>query len=198
MIVGVNKCNIIEYSLSKVNELLWGMKATVNVDKAILENYLQYLDCPTVELATINPDICSNPTINFRCQLSSGAIIVNISSNTGILIFSIDETQIINGKSPFTYTWSYDPDDIILTSGINSNSVSFKLKDGKNIDNIVVAIGVDIVDSNGCKYSKSCYLVNKAMECIVNYAACRTVNSLVVTNVVTAAVPPSGLIVTLI
>jgi len=68
-VAATNKCNINSLVETKVGELRWGVKDNSN-DKAILENYMVWLNCPTYKPPIcIAPDNCSNPTVVLVCNV---------------------------------------------------------------------------------------------------------------------------------
>lgn len=199
----INKCNIINNAVDKVVKLQWGTIYSKGKDtelnKAILENYLYQLNCSTLILDNkpCYPDSCSNPTTVFNCSLLGGNISSVISIDANTITFSINTTDIVNGLSPYTYLWTFDDQDLILDTGssINTTTLILKPKTGKDINSIVAKVSIKITDSNNCTYIKDCYFVAGNIQCINNYIVCVTPVDLVIQNIVTVAVPPSGLIV---
>lgn len=179
MIVGVNKCNITALAVEQLNSLYYGFQCK---DKSvvILENYLDYLNCPTVDHTTCFPDNCSNPVITNMCNIVLSSISYTVVGRT--LTFYIDPANLTGATLPLTYLWSYNTQDFTITGNNTSSTLVLTLKTGKVLSSLVTMVTVGIQDANQCTASKQCYLVQGTMHCDSGYVQCPNGSNLVVTS----------------
>lgn len=196
MAVGVSKCKITEYSLSKLGELYYGVLCSNTVNSNIFINYIEHLNCKDVFVTVCDPLDCPEPYTSFTCTLKVIALLYSQDEeNNRLFKFTIPSNSIAGGKEPYTYNWIYEEDDFEVTEeGINSSELKLILKPGKVLSNLVTSIRVDVVDANGCSATRNCYLAYGSMQCGVNYVSCSNPNSLVVSNILTTCAKPSSLI----
>jgi hypothetical protein len=90
MSVAVNKCGITKYVKGYVDELFWGSSNGSN-QKAILENYLQYLGCSTAEHNICYPDDCQETKVTVTCSLAVEGILSSVQDNVVTFIVDIGE-----------------------------------------------------------------------------------------------------------
>lgn len=175
----VNKCNITKYALNRVAQLQFGINCE-NVTDAIIENYLVYLGCGG---SICYPDDCSNPVIYFKCRFRVLGITRTIPSDNNVydIQFSATGANLFKGEEPYTYEWSFDADDFEVVGSATGSSINLKLKEGKQLNLLVTSIGVTVEDGNSCQDSKTCWLVNSAMQCADNYVPCANPQILEVT-----------------
>jgi len=186
----VNKCGITDAALKELNSLYYGFGYKDNADR-ILENYIGFLKCPTLDYIPCYSDNCSNPTITFVCSIGVGNLVAVLDLNNNSVTFSVG--NITNGNPPYTYSWVYGA-DLIPQSPLNTNVASFGVVTGKFVNLIVTTIGLTITDNNGCIIVKSCYLTPDGVQCN-GFVACVTSSSLSVVNKNTSCSMPIGLIV---
>lgn len=185
------KCNITDLVLSKLKELYWDTKA--NVDKDILQNYLESLGCvdympiPCVDVP------CSNDTIVLTCNMVVAKISKTELENT--ITFYIESEDFTGGTPPFMYHWTYEVADFDNSGTIDTDKAILTVKLGKKLNLLVTGVTVRVTDSNGCIVTKNCFLANDVMQCANNYVACDNSTSLSITNKNKFCPGASGLIV---
>lgn len=184
MIVGVkNKCNITGYALEQLNALYFGYQCKDN-QSMILENYIQYLSCPTVVYKTCFPDNCSNPTITNTCNIAIAGI--SFTKIGSIVTFFIAAEDITGATNPLLYSWGYDSTFFNIGAATNNSTLVLTLKAGVDFDSIVAGITVAVTDHNDCIGNKSCYLVGGDILCTSNYVQCPNILNL---SVVSGIIP---------
>lgn len=88
--MAVNKCNITEYTLELVNSVRYGIKFTSQ--NKILENYIQSLECDTVDIVPCYPDDCTNETTIINCNaLVIGDIASEVDEDNNGILFYIED-----------------------------------------------------------------------------------------------------------
>jgi hypothetical protein len=189
--VGVNKCNITKFTNIELNKINFGSKYNLS-SKEILENYIQFLNCPTVNINICYPDNCNNSTIDFTCTIAISAISQIIDNRT--ITFFLDLGSLTNYVNPLQYLWTYDNTVFDITGGLNQSTLVLTLKSGKIFDNLVSQVTLKVTDANGCSITKSCFLVSEAMQCST-YILCSNPRNLNIVNRMVYCVSPSGLIV---
>lgn len=173
-----NKCNITKYALDKWNSLRYGFTCEDN-SRSIIENYILYLNCPTVTTIVCDADNCKNDPIIGNCSLSISDIeFTLIEDNPDIdIAFTANFS---GGASPFTYLWEFNIDDFTSFNGVNQSELDLKLKPGRDLDFLNTRVKVTIVDSGGCSDNKQCYYMSGDMNCDNNFINCPNTNNLVV------------------
>lgn len=189
--MGVNKCNITKFTNIELNKINFGSKYNLS-SKEILENYIQFINCPTVNINICYPDNCNNPTINFTCTIAISAISQTINNRT--ITFFLDTGSLTNYTNPLQYLWTYDSTVFDITGGLNQSTLVLTLKSGKIYNNLVSPVTLEVIDANDCSVTKSCFLVSEVMQC-ATYTPCDNPRSLSVSNLMVYCVSPSGLIV---
>lgn len=178
--VKINKCNITSLAIEQLNKLYWGYVCKYN-SSIEYENYIQYLNCPTVKPNICHPDNCSNPTIINVCNLALTSISY-IAADT-VLTFYIDPINLSGATPPISYLWTYDINDFDLISLNNTGDIIvLKLKADKILSEVVSFVEVHIIDVNGCSIDKLCALVEGEVICTDGYVPCPNVNNLTVSN----------------
>lgn len=170
--MGVNKCNISKYIKDRIDKFNFGLNCDFS-DSKILENYINYLDCDTVDINICYPDTCSNPTLIIVCDIVISDLAVEIDNDN----ITITPT-VTGGTQPYSYQWSYNTNLFDLQEGTNDTSSNLKLvlKTG-SFDYIEAGIGLTITDVNDCKNSKTCVLSNSIMDCSRS-VACNNITDL--------------------
>lgn len=187
------KCNIASLAIKKLNKLHWGINIS-DVEDAILENYIEQLDCKDTDLIVCYEEPCVNNPVIVNCNLAISLIQSSIFENT--VTFSIPTGGITNGIAPYSYKWTYEVDDFTQSGPININTSTLTVKPSKDINFIISNISVEITDANGCKATKSCWITPSGMQCAENYAPCLPNSLLTVTNKTIVCSPLSSLVVT--
>lgn len=188
------KCNITSLALKKLNQLYWGFKPDSDISSAVIENYIEYLDCKDVKIANCYEVECKNDPIVVTCQLAISSIQSTINQN--VVTFSIPSDGITNGTAPYTYKWVYETDDFDNSGPIDVSTSVLTVKPTKKVDYLVTNIQVTVTDAKGCTATKSCWLTPTGMQCTENYVACLTNSFLTVTNKVVVCGALSSLVVT--
>lgn len=185
------KCDISSIVLQKLGQLYWGTN-TEYIDDTILQNYIEYLDCDTVELVECKPSTCTNETQHYICNIQ----IVKISSSyvQNVVTFFVESTDIINGVKPYSYQWDFEEDDFDNSGPIDTTTAVLTVKASKDRELLVTKIILKITDAIGCEVIKSCYLTPQGMRCETGYKACLPATGLTVRNKITLCVAPRGLL----
>lgn len=183
------KCNITGYTLEQLRQLLWGFHCdTQEVKDAILENYLEYLDCATVTHATCNEG-CTNDPLILGCEDFKVNAITDLTYleplDDGSIYFGILPTDYIGGSPPFTYLWSFDTDFFELVDGALTDPVlHIKVKNDIDINVMIGEVRLVLTDSLGCiATQKICYFKSLALICDPDYIPCPNPQNLTVENV---------------
>lgn len=176
------KCNITTLALEELGVLLWGFECKNNTG-AIIENYLEYLNCPDVKYSVCHEDIACTPSqpVDFHCRIA----VVNISylpdttTAPEDVIFSLGITDTIGATQPLSYHWYYDASDFdLISADVLQPTIRLKLKAGKVLALVVSSVSVGITDASGCFVLKQCWFTGTGMRCSVNYAPCRNPQNL--------------------
>lgn len=174
------KCNIPASVLEQMSELAWGFTCVnkAAVDEAIMENYIEFLQCPTVEIAICHPDCNTGDGVTlFPCN----EFVINkitLESYTGLMddfvtyAFMVLEANgdLTGVNAPFTCVWEFDTNVLDLLS-LSDCVLTTKYKTGVD-PNIITTIKVTITDSAGCIAEKTCYFINGQIECDDDYIIC--------------------------
>lgn len=184
------KCNITGLVLEELSRLFYGFKCKDN-SYAIIENYIESLNCEGINLEVCFPSDCKNELVIFNCTFNVVGITSSINGN--VVTFSV---VTVGGTTPFTYAWTFEVDDFTLSGAINQSTLVLTLKPGKSFPDLVSQVSVAITDANGCTDIKSCWLDDLAMKCSVNFVPCVNPSNLTLSNPVTYCVAPSSLVVT--
>lgn len=180
----VAKCNIALNTLQYLNKLLWGVNCDDSI-KIIVENYIEYLACDTIDIVPCFGEDCINDTIDIDCTIRSLDRISSKKNSYPCIYVFVDDKDIINGVPPYTYQWSYIVSDLIPQGDINKSFIILCPTTGKLRENLVTPITVIITDSEGCKITKTCYLTPEylnppnfgALECN-SYISCTNASNL--------------------
>lgn len=156
----------------------WGVNCDKNSNnRNIIENYIQFLACPDVDIIVCSPDNCINETIISTCLLEITAIsyerLSNIDGDDIIdIVFFIGTGDYSNATLPFTYSWEFNPDDFIGVEFTTDGGLKLKLKPGKNLDYLNSKITVRVTDASGCTFIKNCYYTPAGMQCADDFVDC--------------------------
>lgn len=187
------KCNITEFALQVISELRWGIKCK-DSSIAIIENYLESLNCSNVSLIICNEADCTNEPIIFNCNFNIVSISFQLNpSEEEDVIFNISVSDYAGGTAPFTYKWFYDDEIFDILGEDTDEELKLKLKAGQDIALIVTQIGVQITDANGCVDDKECWLTPEGIQCNPNYVPCNNPIGLEVIYEYVACARPSKL-----
>lgn len=173
-----NKCNITKYALAKYNAMKYGFSCE-DVERPILENYIVYLNCATVNIVVCSPDNCVNDPIVNTCSLRITDINVDLAEDNPFvdLIFG---ANIVGGNAPFHFQWSYNIDDFDVYGPTDTFSLSLKGKPGKDVSYLNSVLGVTITDRDGCTDTKSCFYTPDQMECADDFIDCPNIIDLTI------------------
>lgn len=189
------KCNITGFVLDELSPMFYGLKCKDN-SYAIVENYIESLGCTNINLQICNPADCENNPTVFECEFNIVRTTVVINGDGNLVTFNVSEEDYFGGTSPFTYEWTFETDDFIISGPVNTSQLVLAVKPGKVLANLVTKISVTITDANGCTDTKECWLNKGDLRCSVNFVACSNPSGLVTTNNFVQCAGPSGLIVT--
>ena len=189
------KCNIVDLVLQDLAELQYGF-ACKSDSKAVLENYLEYLDCANIILNICNPaSNCEkdNP-VSFNCEfniISISATLHPDDPDNADIIFDLKVLDYVGGKLPFTYNWIFDSNDFESIDAVNLPQVRLKLLPNKVLENLSSLIAVEITDADNCQDIKTCYLTpGGTLNCGDSFLPCSTpVGLQVVYNYVPCSAP---------
>jgi len=186
------KCNITKSVLGDVYKVRWGLKLPSNLI-SILENYVKFLNCPTVTPAICNQEDCTNIIEVFNCEFN--VIGMTFFIEDGQPFFKINVGNYIGGTEPFTYQWFFDTDNFEAVGEINTDTLVLTVKPNKELTTLVTPITVIITDVNGCEDTKICYMTPDGLKCNTNYQPCSNPSGLIISNTFIACPVPSGLII---
>lgn len=195
------KCNITEFALQELNQLYYGFSCKTG-KSAIIENYLEYLNCSNIKLIICNQaKVCAKdkPSV-FNCNFNLISISATLNPVAGTdIIFDVKLVNYAGGTLPFSYSWDFDEDDFDLVGGTDAMSPEIKLalKPDKVIELLVSQITVEITDANGCTDSKSCWLIpDGEMRCGASYQSCNNPVGLTAVYNYVACEKPKTLVLT--
>jgi hypothetical protein len=180
------KCNISKYALEEYHSLVWGIKCHTH-PWAIIENYIEKLDCPEVDLDICHSKKtgCPDNTIVNKCIVNITGISFSLET-TGDedIIFYLSVNNVFGATAPITYNWIYDNTDFELIEDASNTDaeLKLKLKTGKSLNDLVTLIRVEIEDAAGCTDYKECWYTPTGFQCGA-FIPCRNPTSLVVTPV---------------
>lgn len=182
------KCNITTSVLETIQPLLYGVNCLTSKDEAILENYIEFLKCPTVDIAICHPDGCDQ----------DDTVVVNLCSGFAITGFDMtivthpgdDNTyyqfqlnnHYINSPNLFAFDWTVDENvfDIVSEMPNMPGTLVLKLKAGVDVG-IVSVITLLVKNQYGCTSETSCTFANGSLNC-GDYDECPNPKNLVVTE----------------
>lgn len=170
----VNKCNIASLVLHRLIAKYWGVKEK-NIDPAILENYIEYLECPDVVADTCyaSPNECSGGFVDFKCKFKILNISFQIIEHPDYdVIFYLANTDLLNANQPLSLIWQYNQNHFTAYDGVTGNQLRLKLNPGKTLSTLASKLFVSATSSDGCISTKQCYFVNGEMKCNPNYIPC--------------------------
>lgn len=189
------KCNIAKKVLQKVAIENWGLKRRFDVDRDIIHNYVEHLNCSGISLK-----ICED--YDEECGKLNKANVVDLNCNMNVtnmsytvvsnglndIQFYLSIGDIVGGKAPYTYKWTYNTAHFDLVGNNTSDLLKVKVKAGIKVDLLISPITLEIIDANGCKDTKTCTYTPAGMKCNNNYVPCLGAKGLVVSyNYVTCA-----------
>lgn len=180
------KCNIVKLVSQKLNALIWGISCDEdNVDRSIIRNYIEYLNCDLVvpDECDIDTDCINEPIILTCNDFEISSILATYPDKSVLsIILSVESAAIIGGNSPFSYVWEYNTDDFDISGNTTSDTLALTLKDGKSFETLISKIKVTITDSLGCVAIRECYIIPEIfpvagfgeanLECNTDYEPC--------------------------
>lgn len=190
------KCNITQHVLGKLARAKWGFTKNPDFDRAIVETYIEFLNCPIRFTPCQKSDIdCTSSIIVFRCEFNVLSMTFYINDD-GNPYFSINVGNYVGGTEPFSYQWFYDEEVFTAEGELDTESIILAVNEGKSLEDLVSPITVIITDANGCEDTKICYITPEGLKCSNNYEPCPNPIDLMVVNLFVQCPPPTGLIVT--
>lgn len=174
------KCNIPASVLEQMKELAWGFTCVnkADIDEAIMENYIEFLQCPTVEIAICHPDCntgdgvvlfpCSEFVIN-KITLEHYTNLLDPETFYAFMVLEANG-DLTGVNAPFTCVWEFDTNVLQLES-LSDCVLTVTYKVGVD-PNIITTIKVIITDSAGCIAEKTCYFINGEIKCDADYILC--------------------------
>lgn len=194
-----NKCNITKLAIDRYNEVIWGAIPNPVTSNSILENYLIYLSCETVDYEPcLDKDDCTNDSFILTCAISITEIISVIDETVGnkITFTAIYINDNTTDPDKNIFEWEYDTSVFTLAGELGKSSLELTIKPGKSLTDIVVPITVTLTDENKCVESKTCFYVRGTMDCTAGYVPCSNPSNLRLKNKVTSCSAPSNLSLT--
>ena len=172
------KCNIILSVVNRLESIQYGVEHTEQ--NKIVENYIEYLACPTVDLTICNNSDCVNVPDIFNCYFVIGNIKKAIVLNQPLdeIAFTLEDKYI---KDNYTYLWSFNTIIFEATHGIDKPILSLRSKNGATVLNYTVTkLTLTVMDEEECVNTKICYY-NKifGMKCL-GYSPCENNDNLIV------------------
>lgn len=155
------KCNIPNIALSEASLLFYGVKCKDN-SRPIIENYLEYLNCPGIIVEDCQNFKCDNPPVVFNCNLVVPTISYEVVPEIGpvtAIKYAFTAT-ILGGTPPFTYQWTFNEVQFTAYSTTTVNPLILEINEGFDIDDMYSKFIVVVTDSKGCTYRKLSQLEN--------------------------------------
>lgn len=184
------KCNITKYALEQVRELVYGFRCKKDTNQeAVIENYINHLDCESVNIETCLAEPCSNEATILDCEDSSITKITQLFPDEIPLtirdrFYTVLAEDVVNLVAPFTYQWEFDESIFELASGaLTDSTIHLKILDDLDPELIIGAVTVTITDALGCSASKTCYETINGTECDIDYEPCPNAKELTVENI---------------
>lgn len=180
------KCNIIDLAQERVRLIKWRFSCRDN-SRWIIENYVEYLNCPEVNLVPCGTVNCQEggSTVSSACTLVINEIAGEVIVDQGRIYFSVLIDGYVGGTLPFSYSWTYNTDDFELVAGatVNEPELRLALKPGRDSSYLNTDINVTITDANGCEVTKGCFYTPSGMECDLSvFTFCPNTRQLEVVN----------------
>lgn len=176
--MAVNKCNITKWALEQYNSVKWGISCSNNAARGIIENYIEYLDCPDVDHVVCEQDNCSNPSITTTCNCELLMLEYDRLSNIGgddivDIIFRLNSEGSQGCQLPFvSYLWSWDGTGFYSDANYQEPELKLRLKPGFDLDYLVFTVILQVVDSAGCTNTKVCVYAAGTVICDESYVEC--------------------------
>lgn len=177
-------CNIVKQVYDKITSEIWGLSC---VDKSIeiAKSYIQYLDCPTVQIDNCKDEDCApeGGTGGFKnCVLEVRKIsfsVTTVEEDTRYF-FHVLPQDIIGTNPPYSLVWSFDEDVFELVEE-TEEGLTLKLKEGVISENLVTAISVVVIDDVGCTDAQTCWWIGgEDLECGAMFLPCPNNTNLIV------------------
>ena len=181
------KCNIASKALIRLANSQWGFSKDKSTDISIVENYLEYLGCPSFSLKLCTEDyssICEQinksnvQIVNCNINLIGISFVPIENEENGDISFYLAVGDIYGAKQPITYKWTFDESDFEIIGSDEEPVINLKAVNGKDPALIVSAISLEITDANGCTDTKQCYYTPTGMKCNNSFAPCLGVSGL--------------------
>lgn len=175
------KCTISDLAIQKLNFLLWGINCDMDeVDKGIIRNYLEYLDCPTSVLESCLDSDCVNDPVIVDCV----GIIAEMSRIEGqpsdVMLSFIGSSP--NAAAPYTCEWVFDAEYFDLLDSNNPCQLNLQLKPDVSLERLNTKIQLTITDAVGCQKTITCTSTPALFTCDTSYELCPNPMDLVVTE----------------
>lgn len=186
------KCNIVGQVLGKLYALQYGGDCRKE-SNSIIENYIEYLNCSSVEVIPCQPQAtdCSETIINFVCKIAITSLHI-VSKEADTIVYGV---TVSGGKAPYEYVWDFDDTDFTNGGPVNTNQSTLVVKAEKDLALLVSPISVTVTDADGCEATKSCVLNPTGLNCNSSVASCSNPTGLTVIDKITYCGVPSNLTV---
>lgn len=177
------KCNIASQVLEKIKLDAWGFSKDKSIDRSILFNYAEYLNCEDVVLNPCEDDSnCAKILAGLRtvkkCNMNLIGMTVSIEEEDNEATFFLSAGNIIGGKPPYYYQWYHDESKIELIGSNTEETVKFRPVGDAQINLMVYPIILLVADSEGCADMKTCYYTPSGVKCNNNFDPCYPVENL--------------------
>lgn len=200
------KCNIAANVTKKVNLSQWGFSIDKDLDRAIVENYMESLGCISISLKSCNDydDACAKineqngSNVDFTCNMNVVGMSYTLDPNPASpeeISFYLAVGDVYGAKQPLTYKWIYDSNKLDIVGTDDQPIVKFKAKVGHDVDYMVTGIQLQVTDANGCKDTKTCYYSAGSMKCNDSFVPCYADSNLQVAYLYVACAKPKTLVV---
>lgn len=188
-------CNILKYSLSKSRNLLWGTSC-LKEDCALINDYIDYLNCDSKSILKPSNKIKqkTNEVIDFTC--TTKVLRSRLEVEEDIFTFTFQSGDIVGGTPPYTYQWTFSTSDFEASGPTNKEVLVLKKKSGKDFNLMISEIKVEIVDAEGCRSEKSCWIDKGEYKCHNNFRPCFSPKTLTVESGLKICTRPKTLVVT--
>ena len=112
--MAVNKCKIVPYALQNLNQLIYGYGCESNVGCKIDLNYVEYLNCPGIDIQPCETVVCEFVPVTVNCTMEDVTLgVSDITINSAVLTFTYPEHSytivVSDGTNVLTFTNPVSP-----------------------------------------------------------------------------------------